>query len=105
MRIEVLADDRISQQARTYAEYRVFAALMQCRQTERFRHARVVLRGVTGADCGMRVACSVAIQLNDSDRVRVRTTSTHACGAIDRAAECILRSSHHQVTIDPSRSS
>ena len=37
MRIEVVGGDTISQQARTYAEYRVFAALTQVADAERVR--------------------------------------------------------------------
>ena len=44
MRIEVVGGDTISQQARTYAEYRVFAALTQFADAEKVRRARVVLR-------------------------------------------------------------
>ncbi len=41
MRIEVVGLDTINQQARTYAEYRVFAALTQFADTETVRRARV----------------------------------------------------------------
>lgn len=40
MRIHVLAEDGISSQARTYAEYRLFAALSQLVDTEQVRDAR-----------------------------------------------------------------
>ena len=44
MRIEVLGYDTISAQARTYAEYRLFAELSRVADTNRVRHARLVLR-------------------------------------------------------------
>ena len=39
MRIEVVGEATISQQARTYAEYRVFAALVLMRSTARLMAA------------------------------------------------------------------
>src|SRR5690349_4637247 len=44
MRIEVVGDETISSQARTYAEYRVFAALTRATGTRDARSARVTLR-------------------------------------------------------------
>jgi hypothetical protein len=44
MRIQVLGDHTISQQARTDAEYRVFAALTQLAGADHVRGASVVLR-------------------------------------------------------------
>ena len=44
MRIEVLGYDTMSAQAQTYAEYRLFAELSRVADTNRVRHARLVLR-------------------------------------------------------------
>jgi RNA polymerase sigma factor (sigma-70 family) len=44
MRIEVLGEHSISQQPRSYAEYRLFAVLSQVVDTGRVRHARLALR-------------------------------------------------------------
>jgi hypothetical protein len=44
MRIEIVGDDSMSAQARTYAEYRLFAALSQVVDTNQVRSASLVLR-------------------------------------------------------------
>lgn len=86
MRIEVVGDDTISQQARTYAEYRVFAALTQF--SDKVRRVRVLLRPVKlGRGCE-GVACTVTVSL-ESESFRIRTTGPHAYAAINRAVECI----------------
>jgi ribosome-associated translation inhibitor RaiA len=89
VRIEVLGDETISPQARTYAEYAVFAALTRSGQTERFSHARVVLREVNEAGRKQRVACAVTVQLDGAAPIRVRATGTHTYAAINRAVERI----------------
>lgn len=89
MRIEVVAADTISQQARTYAEYRVFAALTQVADAPKVRRARVVLRPVDpGGGCDS-IACSVTIALEGADPIRIRATGPHAYAAINRAVERI----------------
>jgi ribosome-associated translation inhibitor RaiA len=86
MRIEVVGDDTISQQARTYAEYRVFAALTQF--SDKVRRVRVLLRHVKlGSGCE-GIACTVTVALR-SDSFRIRTTGPHAYAAINRAVERI----------------
>ena len=66
MRIEVVGVDTINQQARTYAEYRVFAALTQFADAEKVRRARVVLRPLDrGRGCDS-VACSVTVDIGRS---------------------------------------
>jgi hypothetical protein len=87
MRIEVVAEDGISAQARTYAEYRVFAALTQITETRKVRRARVVLRSLNGGGTCDPVACTVTVALDGSDSLRVRTTGGHAYAAINRAVE------------------
>jgi ribosome-associated translation inhibitor RaiA len=89
MRIEVVGADTISQQARTYAEYRVFAALTRVADVERVQTARVVLRPVDrGRGCD-GIACSVTVSLAGADAIRVRATGPHAYAAINRAVERI----------------
>ena len=89
MRIEVVGADTISQQARTYAEYRVFAALTQVADTEKVRRARVVLRPVDrGRGCDS-IACTVTVALKGADSFRIRATGPHAYAAINRAVERI----------------
>lgn len=87
MRIEVLGGDTISSQARTYAEYRVFAAL--ARSAEKVRRARVVLRALDRCGgCG-GVACTVTVALEGTGSIRIRTKGAHAYAAINRAIERI----------------
>ena len=86
MRIEVLGDT-ISAQARTYAEYRVFAALAQ--SAEKVRRARVVLRTVGPSGESGGVACTVTVNLEGTGSFRVRTTGAHPYAAINRAIQRI----------------
>ena len=89
MRIEVIGDGTISHQARTYAEYRVFAALTQFSEADKVQRVRVLLRPVKpGSDCES-VACTVTVALAGSDTFRIRTTGPHAYAAINRAVERI----------------
>jgi ribosome-associated translation inhibitor RaiA len=86
MRIQVLGDDTISQQARTYAEYRVFAALTQLAGAEQVQDAHVVLRRATRSGDGEDVTCIVTVTVAGSN-MRVRTTGDHPYAAINRAIE------------------
>lgn len=89
MRIEVVGADTISQQARRYAEYRVFAALTQLAAAEKVRRARVVLRPVNlGRGCE-GIACTVTIALEESSALHIRATGPHTYAAINRAVERI----------------
>ena len=90
MRIEVLGGDEISAQARAYAEYRVFAALTQITESEQVRHARVVLRSVSGGRSCDRVSCTVTVAFVDGlNPLRIRAIGAHAYAAINRAVERI----------------
>ena len=92
MRIQVLGDDTIGRQARTYAEYRVFAALTQLAGADQVRDASVVLRHVhRGGDRDV-VTCMVTVTWESSNTMRVRTTGDHAYAAINRAVEAVGRS-------------
>jgi hypothetical protein len=84
-RIHVIADDNVSSQARTYAEYRVFSALT--RQALKFRRARVLLRLSDNHGACDRVTCAVSVALEPSGSVRVRMTGPHVYAAINRAVE------------------
>lgn len=101
MRIEVVGADTISQQARTYAEYRVFAALTRVADAERVQKARVVLRPVDrGRGCDS-IACSVTVALQGADSIRIRATGPHAYAAINRAVERIRSTAATGVVADP----
>ena len=89
MRIEVVGEGTISQQARTYAEYRVFAALAQFSEADKIQRVRVLLRSVKlGSGCE-GIVCTVTVKLVGSATCRIRTTGTHAYAAINRAVERI----------------
>jgi ribosome-associated translation inhibitor RaiA len=88
MRIEVIGEDESSNaQARTYAEYKVFAALAQ--HTQHVRGARVVLRRDKRNGTCDTVACAVTVALVPSGSVRTRACGQHAYAAINRAVERI----------------
>jgi ribosome-associated translation inhibitor RaiA len=100
MRIDVLGDDTISPQARTYAEYRVFAALTQLADAGQVHGARVVLRRANRGSASDDVTCIVTVTLAGSRPLRVRTTGDHPYAAINRAVER-LRSASTSEFIDP----
>lgn len=84
-RISVVADMSISAQARTYAEYRMFATLT--RHTPDFHRARVALRERDAAESSDSVDCSLTIALEPSASLRIRATGPHVYAAINRAVE------------------
>ncbi|MCC7243478.1 MAG: HPF/RaiA family ribosome-associated protein [Acidobacteria bacterium] len=86
MRIDVIGDDESSnEQARTYAEYRVFAAL--ARHADRVRGAQVTLHRVArDRPCDV-VVCAVTVSLHPSGEVRTSGRGGHAYAAINRVIE------------------
>jgi ribosome-associated translation inhibitor RaiA len=92
MHIEVIGEGAISQQARTYAEYRVFAALTQFSEADKVQRVRVLLRPVKLGQGRESIACAVTVALEGSDFFRIRTTGPHAYAAINRAVERIRTS-------------
>ncbi len=89
MRIEVVGEGTISQQARAYAEYRVFAALTQFSEANRVQRVRVLLRQVKLGSGYDGIVCTVTVKLVGSATCRIRTTGSHAYAAINRAVERI----------------
>jgi hypothetical protein len=89
MRIEVIGEDAISHQARTYAEYRVFAALTQSTDTEKVRRVCVQLRPLVPGRGSGGIACTVTVEWEGHDSLRIRTLGPHAYAAINRAVERI----------------
>jgi ribosome-associated translation inhibitor RaiA len=88
MHIEVIGDPESSNaQARTYAEYRVFAAL--ARHAQRVRGARVVLRRDERDGTCDTVVCAVTVALEPCGSIRARSRGQHAYAAINRAVERI----------------
>jgi ribosome-associated translation inhibitor RaiA len=89
MRIEIVGENTISQQARTYAEYQVFAALTQFSEAGKVQRVRVLLRPVKRRSGRETIACTVTVALEGSASFRIRTTGAHAYAAINRAVERI----------------
>ena len=93
MRIKIIGDESISRQACTYAEYRLFAALSQVLDTGRVRNASLVLRRTKSRRHGDRVMCSVTVELDGGDVMRLRTIGEHPYAAINRTVERFRRHS------------
>jgi ribosome-associated translation inhibitor RaiA len=89
MRIEAAVEDGISPQARTYAEYRVFAAVTQSAAVANVRDVRVELHRVDRDGGCENIRCTVLVVLDDSDSLRIRTIGSHAYAAINRAVDRI----------------
>lgn len=90
MRIQVLGEAAIAPQARTYAEYRVFAAVAALARPEQVRSARVVLRRVRAGEPCAAVACTVTLIL-DGEVLRIRGIGDHPYAAINRAVDRLKR--------------
>ena len=93
MHIEINADDAINRQARTYAEYRLFAALSQVIGTRRTRNASLVLRWTKSKRGRAGVLCTVTIESNDGAVSRLRAYGDHPYAAINRAVDRLRESS------------
>jgi ribosome-associated translation inhibitor RaiA len=87
MCIDVIGDDSISTQARTYAEYRLFAALSQGVGTGQVRSASIVLRRAKSRRNGEGVVCAVTVELNEGEVSRLKASGAHPYAAINRAVE------------------
>ena len=85
MRIEVVGDDSISHQARTYAEYRLFAALSQHADTRHVRLASLMLRRAKSTRQCDGIVCAITVHLHSGQAARVRAYGTHPYAAINRA--------------------
>ena len=87
MRIEIIGDDSISRQARTYAEYRLFAALSQLVDTSQVRSASLALRRARSRRHCDGVVCTVTVELKGGGVARLRASGDHPYAAINRAVE------------------
>ena len=87
MRIQIVGDDSVSHQARTYAEYRLFAALSQVVDTRRVSRASLVLRRTKSTRHCDAVMCTVEVELHSGEVTRLRTVGDHPYAAINRAVE------------------
>lgn len=104
MRIEIIGDDSIGHQARTYAEYRLFAALSQVVGAGRVDHASLVLHRTRSRRRCDAVACTVTIEFKDGESARLSACGDHPYAAINRAVER-LRQDDWPVRDDSSQAS
>jgi ribosome-associated translation inhibitor RaiA len=96
MRIKVIGkDESSSAQARTYAEYRVFAAL--AKHSRRIRGARVVLRRDERKGICETAVCAVTVALQPSGILRTHARERHTYAAINRAVERLSDLMHRRV--------
>ena len=86
MQIEIIGDDSISRQARTYAEYRLFAALSQVLDTRQLRSASLVWRRAKTRKNHDGVRCTVTVEYG-GEVARLRAYGDHPYAAINRAVE------------------
>ena len=93
MRIEVLGQDTISAQARTYAEYRLFAELSRFADTNRVRHACLVLRRRNDDQADESVSCTLTVDIEGGDPLRIQASAAHPYAAINRAVERLSETS------------
>ena len=77
----------MSAQARTYAEYRLFAALSQVVDTSQVRSASLVLRRAKFSRHCDGAVCTVMVELNNGEVARLRALGAHPYAAINRAVE------------------
>ena len=108
MRIQVIGDESINEQARTYAEYRLFAALTQVVDTSRVQLASLRLRRVTTRRPGHTVICTVVIDLENGDIVRIEASGGHPYAAINRGVDRLrqrMRKAHGASRPEPLLSS
>ena len=87
MHIHVVGDESISQQARSYAEYRLFAALPHVVDPGRVRRSLMLLRRLNEERECDGVICAVSIELDTGEVLRLRTLGAHPYAAINSAIE------------------
>jgi ribosome-associated translation inhibitor RaiA len=85
MHIQVIGDESISRQARTYAEYRLFAALSEVFSTPRIDSAFLSLSARESPGGRTHVVCAVAIATDGGECLRIRTRAAHPYAAINSA--------------------
>jgi hypothetical protein len=85
MHIQVIGDESISRQARTYAEYRLFAALSEVFSTARIHNAFLSLSGTESPRGRPHVVCVVTIATDSGECLRIRTRAEHPYAAINGA--------------------
>jgi ribosome-associated translation inhibitor RaiA len=85
-RIKVIAEDQSGNpQARAYAEYKVFSALV--RHAPHVRAARVVLRRDADGHACNAIACAVTVALEPFGSIHAEGSGPHAYAAVNRTVE------------------
>jgi ribosome-associated translation inhibitor RaiA len=87
MAIQVTADHGINAQARTYAEYRLFTALMHLADIEHIPGVQIVLRRESPDPGCKRVSCAVTVARGGARAIRIRAAGAHAYAAINRVVD------------------
>jgi ribosome-associated translation inhibitor RaiA len=87
MHIDVIGDDSISRQARTYAEYRLFAALSAGVNTNQIRSASLALRWAKSRRHCDAVLCTITVESREGEVIRLRALGDHPYAAINRAVD------------------
>lgn len=100
MRIEILGEDTISTQARTYADYCLFAALSQTVDTNRVKRARLILQRTKPGRARDGVSCTVTVDIEGSNSLRIQVAADHPYAAINRAVERLSQGSRRPRTGD-----
>ena len=85
MHIQVIGDESIDRQARTYAEYRLFAALSEVFGTQRIHDAFLTLTRTASPRGRTHVVCAVTIATDSGECLRIRTRDQHPYAAINAA--------------------
>ncbi len=93
MQIDIVGDESIDRQTRSYAEYRLFAALAPSIALGRFSRVQLALRRATGPGDGKRIECTVNVELNDRAVTRFNAAGGHPYQAVNRAIELVRRAS------------
>jgi hypothetical protein len=100
-RIVVAGDeDTVSPQARTYAEYRVFAVV--ARHTRHVQRVRVLVERIHGNTGCERLKCGITVDLEQAGMVSVAGTGPHTCAAINRAVERLGPALERRLEVRPS---
>ena len=86
IQIAVQAEDPVGPQARRYAEYRVFAALLPLTHRLHPQQATVALRKTNRHGECAGIECAITVTVGES-AFRVRATGDHPYDAINRAAD------------------
>lgn len=84
MHIHVQGDESIGQQARSYAEYRLFTVLARAAGIDEVTRASLTLRRSSLQDA---IACTLVVELKDGATIRRTARGAHTYAAINCCVE------------------